>query len=87
MKFFQNLNVSSENIPNNEFHDNIIQKLKHLKRALGKVPVINIKMKSLVKGNSNNAIPYLIISFETESMVADLYYSKAKAFKTFTKCK
>jgi hypothetical protein len=28
IKFFQNLNVSSENIPNNEFHDNIIQKLK-----------------------------------------------------------
>jgi hypothetical protein len=34
MKFFQNLNVSSENIPNNEFHDNIIQKLKHLKSSL-----------------------------------------------------
>jgi DNA-directed RNA polymerase subunit H (RpoH/RPB5) len=31
IKFFQNLNVSSENIPNNEFHDNIIQKLKHSK--------------------------------------------------------
>ena len=34
IKFFQNLNVSSENIPNNEFHDNIIQKLKHLKSLL-----------------------------------------------------
>jgi hypothetical protein len=40
--------------------------------ALGKVPFINIKLKSLVKGSSNNGIPYLIISFETESMVADL---------------
>jgi hypothetical protein len=35
--------------------------------ALGKVPFINIKLKSLVKGSSNNGIPYLIISFETES--------------------
>jgi hypothetical protein len=34
IKFFQNLNVSSKNIPNNEFHDNIIQKLKHLKSLL-----------------------------------------------------
>jgi hypothetical protein len=34
IKFFQNLNLSSENIPNNEFHDNIIQKLKHLKGSL-----------------------------------------------------
>jgi hypothetical protein len=33
--------------------------------ALGKVPFINIKLKSLVKGSSNNGIPYLIISFET----------------------
>jgi hypothetical protein len=39
--------------------------------ALGKVPFINIKLKSLVKGSSNNGIPYLIISFETESMAAD----------------
>jgi hypothetical protein len=39
--------------------------------ALGKVPFINIKFKSLVKGTSNNGIPYLIISFETESMAAD----------------
>ena len=50
--------------------------------ALGKVPVINIKMKSLVKDNSNNAIPYLIISFETESMVADLSFFRVLfAFK------
>jgi hypothetical protein len=50
--------------------------------ALGKVPVINIKMKSLVKDNSNNAIPYLIISFETESMVADLpFFRVLIAFK------
>jgi hypothetical protein len=35
--------------------------------TLGKVPFINIKLKSLVKGSSNNGIPYLIISFETES--------------------
>jgi hypothetical protein len=50
--------------------------------ALGKVPFINIKLNSLVKGSSNNDIPYLIISFETESMVADLPFSRVLiAFK------
>jgi hypothetical protein len=50
--------------------------------ALGKVPFINIKLKSLVKGSSNNGIPYLIISFETESMVANLpFFRVLIAFK------
>ena len=40
IKFFQNLNVSSENIPNNKFHDNIIQKLKHLKSS----PTLNYRL-------------------------------------------
>jgi hypothetical protein len=56
--------------------------MKLLFYALGKVPVIYIKLKSLIKGNSNNAIPYLIISFETESMVADLSFFRVLfAFK------
>ena len=50
--------------------------------ALGKVSFINIKLKRLVKGSSNNGIPYLIISFETESMVANLpFFRVLIAFK------
>jgi hypothetical protein len=50
--------------------------------ALGKVPFINIKLKSLIKGSSNNGIPYLIISFETKSMAADLpFFRVFIAFK------